>query len=305
MTTARAPHPDPDGVLCGTRVVSLALNLPGPAALMRLAEMGATCLKVEPPARDGAPGDPMAVYAPAAYEAMHRGIARHVLDLKSDQGRHALYTLLQEADVLVTSFRPSALSRLGVHAEALGRRFPGLSLVRIVGEHGPEAEHPGHDLTYEASAGLLGAGMLPAAPFADMAGALLVVEAVLRMVLRRRRDPSATIVEEVALADAARFLALPRVWGLMHHTSPIGGGHAGYQVYACRDGQVAVAALEPRLAQALCRATALPEEQATRLHEPAAFAHLEAFFADRYCADVQLLVQAYDLPAVVMADSSP
>jgi len=129
MTTARAPRPAPDGVLCGTRVVSLALNLPGPAALMRLADMGATCLKMEPPARDGAPGDPMAVYAPAADEAMHRGIARHVLDLKSDQVRHALYTLLQEADVLVTLFRPSALSRLGVHAEALGRSFPGLSSV--------------------------------------------------------------------------------------------------------------------------------------------------------------------------------
>lgn len=107
------PASRPDGVLCGTRVVSLALNLPGPAALMRLAEMGATCLKVEPPARDGAPGDPMAVYAPAADEAMHRGIARHVLDLTSDQGRPALHTLLQEADVLVTSFRPSALWRRG------------------------------------------------------------------------------------------------------------------------------------------------------------------------------------------------
>ena len=272
---------------------------------MRLAEMGATCLKVEPPSRDGAPGDPMAGYAPAAYDAMHHGIARHTLDLKDEAGREALYALLAEADVLLTSFRPSALRRLGVHPDALGRRFPGLSVVMIVGEHGSEAEHPGHDLTYEASAGLLGALTLPAAPFADMAGALLVVEAVLRIVLRRQRDPGAASVEEVALADAARFLALPGAWGLMHHTSPIGGGHAGYRVYACRGGRVAVAALELRLAEALCRATAWPEAYAARLHEPAAFGHFEAFFAGRSCAEVQALVDAHDLPAVVMADPPP
>ena len=305
MTTPSTLSLAPDGVLRGLRVVSLALNLPGPAALMRLAEMGATCCKVEPPSRDGAPGDPMALYAPAAYAAMHHAVARHVLDLKDDAGRQALYALLQDADVLITSFRPSALRRLGVHPDMLGGRFPRLSLVMIVGEHGAEAEHPGHDLTYEASAGLLGDLALPAAPFADMAGALLVVEAVFRTVLRRLRDADAVIVEEVALADAARFLALPRAWGLMQVTSPIGGGHAGYRVYACRGGRVAVAALEPRLAQALCRATGLPAERATRLHEPAAFGHFEEFFADRSCAEIQALVAAHDLPAVIMADPLP
>ena len=290
----------PHGVLTGVRIVSLALNLPGPAALMRLADMGATCVKVEPPSADGAPGDPMAAYAPTGYEAMHCRVTRDVLDLKSESGRATLYARLGTADVLVTSFRPSALQRLGVDRAELHRRFPALSIVTIVGEHGAEAEHPGHDLTYEAEAGLLPDLALPVVPFADMAGALLVVEAVLRVLLARQRDPGALLFEEVALGDAARFLALPRSWGLMQGTSPIGGAHAGYRLYACRDGRVAVAALEPRFARALCRATGLTEEQADRLQEPAAFAWLTDYFAGRSCREVAALAQQYDVPVAVM-----
>ncbi|MCA2985437.1 CoA transferase [Gemmatimonas sp.] len=300
MSPDSAATSSPTGVLAGIRIVSLALNLPGPAALMRLAAMGATCVKVEPPSHDGTPGDPMAAYAPAGYSAMHRCVTRTVLDLKSDSGRRGLDEMLGDANVLLTSFRPSALQRLGVERAPLHDRFPTLSLVTIVGEHGARAEHPGHDLTYEAEAGLLPDLALPVVPFADMAGALLVVEAVLRVVLARQRTPGALLFEEVALGDAARFLALPRSWGLMQATSPIGGAHAGYQVYACRDGRVAVAALEPRFARALCRATGLPDAYAERLQAPTAFAFLAAYFAERTCREVEAVGQQYDLPVAVM-----
>ena len=289
-----------DGVLAGVRIVSLALNLPGPAALMRLAGMGADCIKVEPPAQEGAGGDPMATYSPAGYDAMHHRVARRAIDLKSAGGRAALYGLLGETDVLITSFRPSALQRLGVDAGTLHDRFPSLAVVTIVGEHGADAEQPGHDLTYEAQAGLLHDLQLPVAPFADMAGALLVTEAVLRVVLVRLRDPSALIADEVALADAARFLALPREWGLTAPQSPIGGAHAGYRLYACRDGRVAVAALEPRLAAALCRAAGISEAHAARMQSPAAVGFFEAFFAGHHCAELQAMAAAHDLPLVVM-----
>ncbi len=292
-------------VLAGQRIVSLALNLPGPAALSRLAQMGATCIKVEPPARDGAPGDPMAAYAPRAYTAMHEGITCRALDLKTDDGRAALHALLAHADILLTAFRPSALHRLGVSPEALHARFPRVALVSIVGEHGVEAEHPGHDLTYEAAAGLVSDLRLPVAPFADMAGALLVSEAVLRAVLRRQREPDAPIVEEVALADAARFLALPRAWGLMASDTVIGGAHAGYHVYPCRDGRVAIAALEPRLAVDLCRAVGLPDADAARMREPAMFDALAAFFAARTAAQVRAVAARYDLPLAVMPAAAP
>lgn len=299
------PEGVPAGVLDGVRIVSLALNLPGPAALMRLAQMGAECLKVEPPAHGGTPGDPLAGYAPVAFESMHRGITRQVLDLKQDHGRQALYALLDDADVLITSFRPSALLRLGVDHATLHQRFPTLAIVSVVGEHGAEAEHPGHDLTYEAQAGLVSDLRLPVAPFADMTGALMISEAVLRVLLARLCDPTALIREEVALVDAARFLALPREWGLTQPTSPIGGAHAGYRLYACKDGRVAVAALEPRFAAALCRAAGLSESHAARLHAPAAVGFFEAFFADRRCAELQEMAASHDLPLVVMPDPPP
>jgi crotonobetainyl-CoA:carnitine CoA-transferase CaiB-like acyl-CoA transferase len=75
--------------------------------------------------------------------------------LKTDEGQAALHAELARTDVLITSFRPSALAKLGLGWEALQVRYPRLSLVRIVGALGERAEEPGHDLTYQAEAGLL------------------------------------------------------------------------------------------------------------------------------------------------------
>ena len=138
-------------VLENTRVLSLALNLPGPAALMRCRAMGASCVKLEPPERNGVSSDPMAAYAPDAYAALHDGV-RHVrADLKTAEGQSILQTELAQADVLITSFRPSALKKLGLEWPSLQVRFPRLSLVAIVGSpetiDGQGAETPGHDLT--------------------------------------------------------------------------------------------------------------------------------------------------------------
>ena len=101
--------------LRGVRVLSLALNLPGPAALMRCQQMGASCTKLEPPAPAGAnSGDPMAAYCPAAYNAMHSGIHHLQADLKTPAGQQTLHTALASTDILITSFRPSALPKLGL-----------------------------------------------------------------------------------------------------------------------------------------------------------------------------------------------
>ena len=85
-------------VLRGVRVLSLALNLPGPAALMRLHGMGAHCTKLEPPAPPGAAtasGDPMAHYRPVAYQTMHQGVRTVQADLKSSPGQAVLARLLR------------------------------------------------------------------------------------------------------------------------------------------------------------------------------------------------------------------
>jgi crotonobetainyl-CoA:carnitine CoA-transferase CaiB-like acyl-CoA transferase len=95
--------------LKGIRVLSLCLNLPGPAALMRCRQMGATCVKLEPPA-----GDPMGLYQATAYKVLHEGVRVITADLKSAPGQKVLHGELAKADVLLTSFRPSALDKLGL-----------------------------------------------------------------------------------------------------------------------------------------------------------------------------------------------
>ncbi|MCC2676539.1 MAG: hypothetical protein K0R58_3486, partial [Ramlibacter sp.] len=211
--------------LRGLRILSLALNLPGPAALMRCRRMGATCIKVEPPS-----GDPMGHYNPAAYAELHEGVTVLQADLKSPEGQAAVHRALSKTDVLLTSFRPSALRKLGLEWKELHARYPALSQVAIVGAPGARAEEPGHDLTYLADNGLVPGLELPATLYADMSGSLMASEAVLKAALIQGERYAASgethprgVFIEVALSDAAAYLALPRRWGLTQPSGSVGG----------------------------------------------------------------------------------
>ena len=243
--------------LKGLRVLSLALTLPGPAALMRCRQMGASCVKLEPPApvgsAPGSSGDPMGLYNHNAYETLHQGVRIAVADLKTDKGQKTLHRELAKADVLLTSFRPSALMKLGLDWKPLHKRYPALSQVAIVGAPGARAEEPGHDLTYLAESGLIKGLDLPPTLYADMGGSLMTSEAILQTLMVQRQKGKGSYIE-VALSDAAAYLALPRNWGLTQDGAAVGGGHAGYRVYPCKDGRVAVGALEPHFAKSLCTA---------------------------------------------------
>ena len=280
--------------LKGIRVLSLALNLPGPAALMRLRAMGASCVKLEPPA-----GDPMQAYQADAYADLHAGVRVRQADLKGEAGRKILHSELARADVLLTSFRPSALKRLGLDWPALHSQYPGLCLVTIVGAPGPLAEIPGHDLTYMAEQDLLSGLSLPPTLFADMGGALLASEAVLSALMLRQKNGMGTR-HEVALTDAVAWLARPRHWGLTTAKGAVGGAHAGYRVYACKDGRVAVAALEPHFAQALCTAAGL---KTSNMLAPATRKALEAWFALQTRSKLDALARRLDLPLHTLAKS--
>src|SRR4051812_1790039 len=107
--------------LQGVRVLSLALNLPGPLAVARLHQLGAAVVKVEPPS-----GDQLAHVQLQWYEQLHRGIEILTLDGKTDDGRRQLEDRLAAADLLVTSMRPTALARLGLAWEPLHARYPAL-----------------------------------------------------------------------------------------------------------------------------------------------------------------------------------
>lgn len=278
--------------LRGLRILSLALNLPGPAALMRCRRMGATCRKIEPPT-----GDPMGHYDAAAYAELHEGVEVLPADLKTAAGQDVLHAELGNCDVLLTSFRPSALQKLGLGWNELHARYPSLSQVAIVGAPGARAEEPGHDLTYLADNGLVPALELPATLYADMGGSLMASEAVLQAALRR---PAEGLYLEVALSDAAGYLALPRRWGLTQPEGSVGGAHAGYRIYPCRDGRAAVAALEPHFAAALCAAAGVAHAGAKTMFAPETHAAIAAYFASRTRAELDRLAAERDLPIHTM-----
>lgn len=281
--------------LRGIRVVSLALNLPGPAALRRLVGMGARCTKVNPPS-----GDPMQHYTSAGYEYLHQGVKQVTLDLKDAQGQAALQKLLAQTDILLTSFRPSALVKLNLDWKTLHQRHPALSLVQVVGAPGPLAEIPGHDLTYQAEVGLVPSMELPASLFADMGGALMASEAALQATLVQKTTGKGTR-HEVALSTAAAWLALPRQWQMTTPQGPVGGAHAGYRIYPCKNGRVAVAALEPHFAQRLCEAAGLKNVHPVKdLFKPSTHKAIGDFLGAKTRKALDDLAQAQDIPLLTL-----
>ena len=189
--------------LDGIRVLNLAVNLPGPAAAQRLHELGASVVKVEPPS-----GDPMEQYHGEWYRAMAAGHGVVRIDLKSAEGLACLGELLREADLLITASRPAALTRLGLGWETLHQTCPALCHVAIVGYPAPRENEAGHDLTYQASLGLLTPPHMPRTLLADMAGAELTVSAALTLLLARARGQGSGYAE-VALSLAASAMAEP------------------------------------------------------------------------------------------------
>jgi alpha-methylacyl-CoA racemase len=214
------------------RIVSMAQNAPGPVALARLAAEGARVIKIEPPW-----GDPLEGLCKKWYDDLHRQVRIERLDLKTPDGRARADSLLAAADVFLASHRPSALARLGLDDRSLRARFPALRHVNIVGDTS-DPEQPGHDLTYQARAGLL-RGDLPRTLIADMAGAERA-HAAMREVMAQ---PGGRRV--VGLFDVVRDLAAPLNYGLTADGGPLGGGDPAYGIYRTKRGAVAVGALEP------------------------------------------------------------
>ena len=291
--------PKPLRPLKGVRILSLALNLPGPAAMMRLQAMGATCSKLEPPAPAampaGTPGDPMGMYNMPAYTSLHQGIRVLQADLKTAKGQAQLHKMLARTDVLLTSFRPSALDKLGVGWAGLKKRYPTLSMVAIVGAPGARAEEPGHDLTYMAEAGLVTGMDMPPTLYADMGGSLMASEAVLQVQMQRMASGKGAHIE-VALSEAAHYLALPRNWGLSTAKGSVGGSHAGYRIYPCKDGRVAFAALEPHFAQRLMESAGQSHCDIRSMFRPESHEAIAAFVKDKTRAQLDTLSVQKDIP---------
>jgi len=269
--------------LQGLRVLDLTRLLPGPVAALRLAEMGADVLKIEAPGAGDptrtmmqASGDRVAGRPGAFYRMVNRGKRETRLDLKSEAGRTVLRALAGEADVLIESFRPGVMARLGIDYEMLRVINPKLVYCAITGygSTGPLASHAGHDLNYIGYAGVLeqlagrdGAPILPNFQIADLlGGALSAVTQILAALWHVARggngrfiDASMThathannFVAQVSLANDGA--APPAGGGLLN------GGVPCYNLYRTQDGRwLAVGALELKFWETLCHALDRPE----------------------------------------------
>ena len=265
--------------LHGLRVLDLTRLLPGPVATLRLAELGADVLKIEPPGDGDATrvmmqsaADEVAGRPGAFYRIVNRGKRETRLDLKSDTGRTVLLALARDADVLVESFRPGVMERLGASYDTLREINPKLVYCSIsgYGATGPFSSRPGHDLNYVAYTGVLdqlsardGAPVLPNFQIADLlGGALTAVTQILAALWQVARGGEGRFVD-VSMAHSTYVNNVVAQVALANDDVPatrpghglLNGGVPCYNLYRTQDNRwLAVAALELKFWQALCMA---------------------------------------------------
>lgn len=254
-------------LLSGLRVLDLTRNLPGPFATRLLADLGATIVKVEPP--EGDPARPLA----ALFEALNHGKDCRTIDFRSSADLDRLRAWVQEADVLLDSFRPGVLQGLGLDAATLHALNPRLVMVSITGygQHGPWAQKAGHDLNFMALSGVLdqvrastGELALSNVQWGDLAGgSAMACIAVLAAVFEAQKTGRGRHLDVSMVHGLHAQLVMPKATGAM--LAPLLGRRPGagedllngvlpcYNLYATRDGRhLAVGALEFKFWKAAC-----------------------------------------------------
>jgi crotonobetainyl-CoA:carnitine CoA-transferase CaiB-like acyl-CoA transferase len=290
----------------GLRVLDLTRLLPGGFCSLLLADFGADVVKVEdtgagdyvrwaPPFYDGVESSA----ASALFLSLNRGKRSIRIDLKSPQGKEVLLRLARTADVLLESFRPGVLDRLGVGYERLRAENPRLVYCAITGygQDGPGRERSGHDLNYLGLNGILGLSGEPdgppvasAAQIADLGGGALMAATGIMVALRERdRSGEGQFVDCSMFDGSLSFLAMLAAEMLAGGGVPrrgelrLAGGLVCYRPYACADGYVTLGALEPKFWSAFCRGVGREDLAEHAFDAPGSEAHraLTEIFAAR------------------------
>jgi crotonobetainyl-CoA:carnitine CoA-transferase CaiB-like acyl-CoA transferase len=230
-------------------VVDLTRYLPGPFASRELLRLGARVVRLEAPG-----GDPLRELAPAWHDALNAGKESVELDLKADPA--AGRELCTQADVVLESFRPGVVERLGIGPRDLPDRVVYCSFTGFDADD----QRAGHDLNYQGWAGLLAdtAPAIPPVQVADLGAALRAVAQILAALLEREHTGRGSRLV-VSLTDAAHELAAHRLGG-EPFPRLLTGGLACYRIYATADGRhLTVASLEPKFFSRLCELIGRPE----------------------------------------------
>ncbi len=271
MSAARRP-------LEHLRILDLTRLLPGGFCTLLMADLGADVIKVEEPGK----GDyirwmpPFLDEVSAGHVALNRGKRSLSLNLKDERGVAVFKRLVRDADVVVESFRPGVMDRLGVGYEVLSAENPRLVYCAITGygQDGPYADRAGHDINYLGYAGVLdiigergGPPVDPGVQIADVGGGALMAAAGILAALAEREQTGTGRFVDTSMTDGAfswltfhaaayAFSGIPPRRGVMR----LSGEYACYHVYATKDERyLAVGALEPQFWREFCTAIGVAE----------------------------------------------
>ncbi|HEV2785735.1 MAG TPA: CaiB/BaiF CoA-transferase family protein [Solirubrobacteraceae bacterium] len=298
------------GALEGVRVLDLTRLLPGGFCSLLLADHGADVLKVEdtgmgdyirwaPPHVDGAQRSASS----GPFLALNRNKRSIRVDLKQEAGREVLLDLVREHDVVLESFRPGVLDRLGVGYDAMRAVNPRIVYCAITGygQDGPLRDRAGHDMNYLGLVGLLGLTgerdgppVMAAGQIADLGGGALMAAFGILAALRCAERTGEGQVVDVSMADGAlSWLALVAARYFADGAVPrrgeleLAGGLVCYRPYACADGWVTLGALEPKFWAAWCRGVGREDLVGAQFAAPGSAAHaaVEEIFGARTRAE--------------------
>lgn len=255
--------------LKGVRILDVTYYVPGPYAGMRLAELGAEVIKVEPPA-----GDPARYMSGGhVHRANNRGKKIVHIDLKSPEGRLEMLDLVKSADALIETFRPGVMKKLGLDYDSLKAIKPDLVYCSLsgYGQTGEMASLGSHDLNYMALSGALdqladasGKPVHPTNTFADFTGGLLASEQLIAALLKKFRTGEGQYLDIALVEVMAEFLGNHDVYheaGISEKGVPeIGGTRVSYAIYETKDGRyMTLGALEDKFWRAFCEFAQQPE----------------------------------------------
>jgi crotonobetainyl-CoA:carnitine CoA-transferase CaiB-like acyl-CoA transferase len=258
----------------GIRVIDFTNLLPGPYATLRLAELGAEIIKIEPP--NG--GDPARHVSPkidgtgAIFLANHRNKQSVELDLKTDEGRTAAMSLIEDADVVIEGFRPGVMRKLGLDYDAVRVINPRIVYCSLTGygQTGPLAHLAGHDLNYVALSGVLaqlrgedGRLVMPSVQLGDIVGGIVASEAILAALVHRGRTGEGAYLDVAmtdALAGMLTYQALvQQATDYQYGIPQLHGTVVCYHLYDTADGRtISLGALEPKFWRNFCEAVGKP-----------------------------------------------
>jgi crotonobetainyl-CoA:carnitine CoA-transferase CaiB-like acyl-CoA transferase len=261
--------------LNAVRVLDFGQFLPGPYCAQILADMGAEVIKLEAPA-----GDPMRGFGPSGqdglslfYQGINAGKTVVAVDLKSESGKRDFKALISQADVLIESFRPGVLERLGFSRTILNGLNPRLVHCALsgFGQNGPYRQRSGHDINYMALAGGLAASgtrerpVMTAPPVADFASGSQAATAIVAALFGRERSGKGSHLD-MSISESVlswQGMNLTAAGSESHHPERAGnilnGGYACYQIYQTGDDSfISLGAIEPKFWANFCTALDQP-----------------------------------------------